>query len=267
MGDGSLRIGDLLGLDHHMELATSLHGVGALDSFMGVRDLLELLKALDVGLCRLTTGTRTGGRDGIGRSHRGRRDRNRIDVGMVCLDGVHDLGALAVATGEVGATDGMRALDLVVDSLANVVEKAGTLGGSGIQAQLGGHDSAERGNLYGVREDVLAEGGAVLEGTEGLNDLWVEIMNARVESRLLTGLANALVDQVLGLLVELLDAGGVNATVSDEVLERHTRSLATDGVKAGEDNGLGRVINDEGDTGDLLERADVPTFSTDDAAP
>ena len=58
----------------------------------------------------------------------------------------------------------------------------------------------------------------------------------------------------------------MNAAVSDEVLERHTRSLATDGVKAGEDNGLGRVINDEGDTGDLLERADVPTFSTDDAA-
>ena len=192
--DSRLRIGDLLGLDHHMKLAACLHGVGALDSLVGVRDLFELLEALDVGLRRLATGTRAGGRDGIGRLHEDVEDGVRIDVGMVCLDGVHDLGALAVATGEVGSNDGMRALDLVVDCLANVVEKAGTLGGSRIHAQLGGHDPAERGDLDGVREDVLAEGGAVLKGAEGLNDLWVEVMDARVESRLLAGLANALVD-------------------------------------------------------------------------
>ena len=70
-------------------------------------------------------------------------------------------------------------------------------------------------------------------------------MDARVEGRLLTGLANALVDQVLGLLVELLDTGGMNATIGDEVLEGHASSLATDGVKARKDNGLRRIVNDE----------------------
>ncbi len=33
-----LGIGDLLGLDHDAELATSLHGIGALDALVGVRD-------------------------------------------------------------------------------------------------------------------------------------------------------------------------------------------------------------------------------------
>ena len=40
-----------------MDLATSLHGIGTLDAVMGVGDLLELLKALDVVLGRLATGT------------------------------------------------------------------------------------------------------------------------------------------------------------------------------------------------------------------
>ncbi len=57
--------------------------------------------------------------------------RVRLDIGVVRLDGVDDLGALAVATCEVGADDGMRALDLVVDGLAEVMQKTGALGGRG----------------------------------------------------------------------------------------------------------------------------------------
>ena len=66
---------------------------------------------------------------------------------MVCLNGVDDLGTLPVATGKVGADDGVRALDLMVDGLADVVEKTGTLGRSGVDAQLRRHDAAELGNL------------------------------------------------------------------------------------------------------------------------
>ena len=48
--NGGLGVGDLLGLDHDVQLATGLHGIGALDALVGVGDLLELLEALYVGV-------------------------------------------------------------------------------------------------------------------------------------------------------------------------------------------------------------------------
>ena len=59
-----------------------------------------------------------------------------------------------------------------------------------------------------MREDVLPKGGTVLERTQGLHDFGVEVMDACVEGSLLASLTNALVDKVLGLLIELLDARG-----------------------------------------------------------
>ncbi len=185
---------------------------------------------------------------------------------MVRLDGVDDLRALAVATGEVGADDGVRALDLVVDRFAEVVQKAGALGRGLVEAELGGHDAAERGDLDGVREDVLAEGGAVAQRAQGLHELGVQVVDAGVEGGLLAGLADALVDEGLGLLVELLDAGGVDAAVGDEVLERDAGGLAANGVEARQRHGLGGVVDDERDARDLLERADVAPLAADDAA-
>ena len=174
--------------------------------------------------------------------------------------------SLAVAAGEVGADDRVRALDLVVDGLAEVVQEAGALGGRLVEAKLGGHDAAEGGHLDGVREHVLAEGGAVAQGAQGLHELGVQVMDAGVEGGLLAGLADALGDERLRLLVELLDTRRVDAAVGDEVLQGDAGGLATDGVEAGEDDGLGRVVDHEGDAGDLLEGADVAALAADDAA-
>ena len=57
-------------------------------------------------------------------------------------------------------------------------------------------------------------------------------MNAGVESSLLAGLAHALLNQVGSLVIHLLDAGGVNAAVGDEVLEGDTGGLTTDRIEA-----------------------------------
>ena len=232
---------------------------------MGVGDLLELLEALDVVLCGLATGAGTRGRDGVGGLDQNVEDGVGVDVGVVRLDRVDDLGALAVAAGEVGADHGVRALDLVVDGLADVVKEAGALGRGLVEAQLGGHDAAERGHLDGVREHVLTEGGAIAQGTEGLDELGVQVVDAGIEGRLLAGLADALGDEGLRLLVELLDASGVDAAVGDQVLERDARGLAADGVEAREHDGLGGVVDDEGDAGHLLEGADVAALAADDA--
>ena len=66
-------------------------------------------------------------------------------------------------------------------------------------------------------------------------------------------------------MIHLLDAGGVNAAVCNEVLKRHAGSLTTDRIEAREYDGLGSVVNHEVDAGHLLKGADVATLATDNA--
>ena len=53
---------------------------------------------------------------------------------------------------------------------------------------------------------------------------------------------------------------------AEQLLERHPGDLAADAVEAGEDHGVRRVVDDEVDAGEVLERADVAALAADDAA-
>ena len=67
-------------------------------------------------------------------------------------------------------------------------------------------------------------------------------------------------------LVLLLDAARLDAPVGDERLERDARDLAAYRVEAGEQHGLGGVVDEQVDAGDRLEGADVAALAADDAA-
>ena len=133
--DDGLSLVDHLGLDHDAHLATCLDGVGALDALVGVGDFLKLLEALDIGVEGLLAGTRAGGRHGIRGLDEHVEDGVGLNVGMVRLDGVHDLRGFAETAREIGADDSVAALDLVVDGFAEVVQQAGALGGHGVRGR------------------------------------------------------------------------------------------------------------------------------------
>ena len=57
----------------------------------------------------------------------------------------------------------------------------------------------------------------------------------------------------------------MNAAVSNKVLEGDAGGLATDRIEARKHNGLGRIIDDQVDAGNLLEGTDVATLAADDA--
>ena len=58
----------------------------------------------------------------------------------------------------------------------------------------------------------------------------------------------------------------MDAAVGDELGERDAGDLAPHGVEAGQDHRLRRVVDDEVDAGEVLERADVAALAPDDAA-
>ena len=94
-------------------------------------------------------------------------------------------------------------------------------------------------------------------------------MNAvlvRLEHGVLTGLADLVVHFLLGLLHHFLNAGGVNAAVHNQLLHGDAGDLAAHRVEGGDDDRLGRVVDDQVNAGGRLQGADVAALAADDAA-
>ena len=257
---------DDLGLHHDANLAAGLDGVGTLDALVRAGYLLELLEALDVGIEGFLARPGAGGRNGI----RGLDDDVEHAVGLhvvvMRLDGVDDGGLLAEAAGEVGADDGMTAVDFAVDGLPDVVQQAGAFGGDGIESQLGGDDAGEIGDFERMVQHILAVARAIEQAAERVDELGMEIVHAGVEDGLLPRLVDLLVDELLGLLIHLLDTRGMDAPIGDEVLHGDTADFAADRVVAADGDAFGRVVDNEVGAGELFEGADVAPLAADDAA-
>jgi hypothetical protein len=116
---------DRAGRDHDPDLAAGLHRVDLVDALVALGDLLELAQALDVRLERLAAGARAARRERVGGLDDDRLDRLRLDLVVVGLHRVGDGLGLAVAAREVAADERVRALDLVRDRLADVVQERG----------------------------------------------------------------------------------------------------------------------------------------------
>ena len=160
----------------------------------------------------------------------------------------------------------MRPVDLVAHRLADVVEERRPLRRLHARLELRGHDPAQVDDLERVLEDVLPVARAVAESAEDLHELLVELAAVRLEDGLLAGLADVLLELGLRLVVHLLDPGRVDPAVLDELVERHARDLAPQRVERGEDDRMRRVVDDEVDARQVLERPDVAAFPSDDPA-
>ena len=142
-------------LDHDADLAAGLHRVDLVDAVVAGGDLLEVAQALDVLLERLAAGAGAGAGQRVGGLDDHGLDRLRLDLVVVGLHRVGDGLGLAVAAREVAADERVRALDLVRDGLADVVQQRGAAGGLGRGAELVGHHRGQVGALDRVREHVL----------------------------------------------------------------------------------------------------------------
>ena len=185
---------------------------------------------------------------------------------MVGLDGVDHILALPVLPGQLHADLHVGALHLVVDGLAQVMEQAGALGLGHVHADLGGQQARQLGHLDGVVEHVLAKAGAVVLAAQQLHQLGVEAMDVGLKHGPLALGADDSVHLPLGLLHHLLNAGGVDAPVQDELFQGQPGDLPAHRVEAGHGDGLGGVVDDEVHPRHRLQGADVAALPADDAA-
>ena len=114
---------DVVRPHHDPDLAAGLHREDLLHAGLAGGDLLDPLQPLHVRLEALPAGTRPAAGAGVRGLGQHRLDRLRRDLVVVRLDRVHDVLALAVLAGQVGADQRVAALDLVGERLADVVQE------------------------------------------------------------------------------------------------------------------------------------------------
>ena len=132
-------------------------------------------------------------------------------------------------------------------------------------ANLSRHDARKVDDLERVLEDVLAIARAIAQAPEDLHELLVKLAAVRLEDRLLPRLHDRILDLRFRGVVRVLDARRVDPSVLDQLGQGDPGDLTPYAVEGGENDRLRRVVDDEVDAGEMLEGADVATFSADDA--
>ncbi len=185
---------------------------------------------------------------------------------MVGLDGVDNDRIFLVLPGQVRAQLDVAALHLVVDGLAQIMQQSRPLGHGHVHTQFRGNEPGNVGHLDGVVQNVLAIGGAVLLAAQNLDELGVEVVHPRLVAGPLALLPDGTVHFLAGLLHHVLDAGGVDAAVHNELFQGQTGHLPADRVEGGHGDGLRRIVNDQIHPGDGLQGADISALPADDPA-
>ena len=93
----------------------------------------------------------------------------------------------------------------------------------------------------------------------------MEAVDAKVDGRTLTSFDDFIVDLLLDLRHHLFDAGGVDTSVGDELVEGQAADFAAHGVEGADDDGLGGVVYHDFNACGGFEGTDVAAFAADDA--
>ena len=91
-------------------------------------------------------------------------------------------------------------------------------------------------------------------------------MDTGLEAGPFAFLADGPVHFLAGLFHHVLDPGGMDPAVGDQLFQCQTGNFPADRVKAGNGDGFGSVINNQIHTGNGFQSADVPAFTADDSA-
>ena len=150
--------------------------------------------------------------------------------------------------------------------LAEVVQERAAAGHLDVRADLGGEGGGELGGLHEVLEHVLPVGRAQAQPTQRADERRVQPAHAGALGGVVPGRVGALVGAGERLGVGLLDALRVDATVRHEGLEGDLGDLAALGVEAGQDHGVGLVVDEDVHAGQRLEGPDVAALLADDPA-
>ena len=121
-------------------------------------------------------------------------------------------------------------------------------------------------DLNGVLEDVLPVTGTVMEAAQHFDQFRVKLADTALEYCPLSLGLDGCLYLPPGFLHHLLNVGGVDAPVRNQPFQGNPGNLPAHRLKAGDGNGLRRVVNNQIHAGEGFNGADVASFPPNDAS-
>ena len=235
----SLLIVDLVGTNDDTQFSACLDSVCLDHARVAHSDVFQVLEALDVSLHNLTTSTRTCTADGVADLNDGGQQCGHLHFVVVSTDSVAYLGLLLVLLSQLGSIKSVWQFGLLVGHLADVMQQASTLCLLRVESQFTCHDGAEVGCFASVLQEVLSVTAAILHLAYDANQFGMQSVYAQVDGGALAYLEDFLVDLLLDLRHNLLDASGMYASVGHKLVQSQAANLASNGVEGADDDGFG----------------------------
>src|SRR3989344_7461849 len=160
----------------------------------------------------------------------------------------------------------MGPLDLVVDSLADVMQESADARYHDVGAELGREHASQVSHLDRMLKHVLAVGGPEVETSKEGHELRVKPHDTRLIAGLLAPLADDLGNFLPSFLDYFLYLGRLDAAISDKGFERNLGDVTAQGVEGGERDAVGRVVDKHVDASRTLEGLDIAAFLADNLA-
>ena len=182
---------------------------------------------------------------------------------MVSLDCVDNILVFTVLCCNFNTELNVRAVNLSSHSLTNIVEKTCSASLVNVNAHFLGNNACKHGNLNRMTKSILTVRGTVLHSTEKLNKLGMQAVNTCLEDSLLTGLLNSKVNVTASLLNHLLNSCGMDTAVADKLFKSNSGNFTSYGVKAGNGDNVGSIVNDKLNACKILDSTDISTLTTD----
>ena len=115
-------------------------------------------------------------------------------------------------------------------------------------------------------QKILTVRRTVFHLTYDTDQLWVQAMDAKVNSCTLTRLDNLVVKLLFHLGDNLLDACRMNTTVSNQLMESEPADFAANRIKGRDDNRLRRIVDDNFNTRCSFQSTDITPLTADDTS-
>ena len=166
----------------------------------------------------------------------------------------------------IGANNRVAALNLVVYSLADVVEQPDALGQCGIKAHLRRHRPHQMSDFKRMLLDVLRVAAPELETAEHTQQFRSNALNAHGVSQFFTRGVDGLIHRLRHLRHDLLNARGMNTAIHYQEFKNLPGNLAAYRVESGYNNCLRRIVDQQVDSRCGLQRTNVSPIPPNDSA-
>ena len=178
---------------------------------------------------------------------------------------MNDSCAFLIFFQQIDADLDVSALDFVVNRFADIVQKPRAFRNFDVRAEFRRHNACKERDFQRVLQHVLTVACTIFKFAQNFDKFRMNAVNTALEHRVFARFFDKSVNFFFDLIDHFFDACGVNSSVLNKFFKGDTRDFASYGVEARKRNDVGGIVDDKVNARRTFKRADIATYSTDNA--